>query len=159
MKSVDLGFAVSAASLQSCLSGGAESLDWIELQMHAVEDQVLCDEEGRELEITQWQMNVLRVSDGHPIDEAGFLSCSTSMGSLCKAKVRMNGPQFDMILQALVSGKRVEYVHLSVLGLKEAGSTLIWRRAGEIDLPVQMVGIRTVLYDMQNEINEAIRSS
>lgn len=157
MKSVDLGFVVSEAVLQSCVSGGGENLDWMELQMHAPEDQVLCDECGQTLEIDQWQMIVRRARDASQSDEAGLISCSTSTGGNFMAKVWMSGPQFDRLLQSVVAGGRIQYVSLSVLGLKESSSTLIWRRAGEIDLPVQMAGIRTVLYALKNDANATAR--
>lgn len=71
MKTVEFGFAVSSAVLQSCVSGGAESLDWIELQMHAPEDQqVLCDEHGRTLGVSQWHMSVNRAIDTCQANEA-----------------------------------------------------------------------------------------
>lgn len=154
MKGIDIGFGVSEACLQSCVTGDMASFDWIELRIHALDEHVFCDENGGHLDVSQWHLDIERARESHHLDDGSVGTLSyTSQGGLCKARVQMGSSQFDRLFQALASGRRIHYLMLTVRGLTESGPSLIWRRAGEVDLPIQMAGIRTVLFDMKSVRN------
>lgn len=153
MDSIDFQLALRDAKHMTCQRPGAIGTDWLEMIFQVNGAPSFYDELGERLNAEHWYIRVYRGFGSVELGEEsiGSLNYERQYGGVCRGQVHISTSEFDRIFQALLHSKRFLPVNMSVRGFTRSYSSLVWQKAGAVELPIELIAFTTVLFAEDDE--------